>query len=319
VAGFANSVTYHPNGLINTIVRANGVTDRQTADPSGMARPAEIFAVRTSDSLGLWTTGSYKYDGSGNVWKTGSGLYLYDSLSRVVSGKVYPGAMGTGAPSTQAYGYDNYGNLTSTTTNGTLVNTPAATATNRLTAGTYDASGNLTAWSGNVYEYDAFDQMSRHVSSGEDWRYMYTADDERFWAFRVGGGGSVWTLRGLGGEALREYSAHLGWNNYRDNIYRGGTLLATVASAAAGGTTKHLHTDHLGTPRLITDGAGNPATAQFHAYYPYGEELAATYTSAYTERMRFTGHERDLVNLGGQGDDLDYMHARHYGVIPTVA
>jgi hypothetical protein len=85
---------------------------------------------------------TYQYDGSGNVWKTGSGLYLYDSLSRVVSGKVYPEAMGTGTPSTQTYGYDNYGNLTSTTTNGTLVNTPAATATNRLTAGTYDASGN---------------------------------------------------------------------------------------------------------------------------------------------------------------------------------
>lgn len=315
VTGFANSITYHPSGLLNTIVRANGVTDRQTGDAAGMARPAEISAVRTSDNFGLWTTGAYRYDGSGNVWKTGSGLYLYDSLSRVVSGKVYPGALGTGTPGTQAYGYDNYGNLTSLTTNGTLVNTPATTATNRLTAGTYDASGNLTAWSGNTYEYDAFDQMSRHVSSGEDWRYMYTAADERFWAFRAGGGGSVWTLRGPGGEALREYSAHLGWNNYRDNIYRGGTLLATVASPAAGGAVKHLHTDHLGTPRLITDGAGNPATAQFHAYYPYGEELAATYTSAYTERMRFTGHERDLVNLGGQGDDLDYMHARHYGVV----
>jgi RHS repeat-associated protein len=28
--------------------------------------------------------------------------------------------------------------------------------------------------------------------------------------------------------------------------------------------------------------------------------------------MKFTGHERDLGNLAGTGDDLDSMHARHY-------
>lgn len=54
VTGFANSITYHPSGLINSIVRANGTTDRQTADPNGMARPAEISSVRTSDTLGCW-------------------------------------------------------------------------------------------------------------------------------------------------------------------------------------------------------------------------------------------------------------------------
>ena len=32
--------------------------------------------------------------------------------------------------------------------------------------------------------------------------------------------------------------------------------------------------------------------------------------------MKFTGHQRDLANLGGDGDDLDYMHARHYN--PTL-
>ena len=116
-------------------------------------------------------------------------------------------------------------------------------------------------------------------------------------------------------QVLREYNAHLGWDKYRDSIYRGGTLLATVASPASGGAVSHQHTDHLGTPRLITDAAGNPATKQYHAYYPYGQELTATYTTAYADRQRFTGHERDLVNPAGQGDDLDYMHARHYSPV----
>lgn len=31
--------------------------------------------------------------------------------------------------------------------------------------------------------------------------------------------------------------------------------------------------------------------------------------------MKFTGHERDLANVAGDGDDLDYMHARHYSPI----
>jgi RHS repeat-associated protein len=43
-------------------------------------------------------------------------------------------------------------------------------------------------------------------------------------------------------------------------------------------------------------------------YYPFGEE--ATAFNQDTERMKFTGHERDLASLAGAGDDLDYMHAR---------
>lgn len=31
--------------------------------------------------------------------------------------------------------------------------------------------------------------------------------------------------------------------------------------------------------------------------------------------MKFTGHERDLASVAGAGDDLDYMHARHYGPV----
>jgi RHS repeat-associated protein len=47
----------------------------------------------------------------------------------------------------------------------------------------------------------------------------------------------------------------------------------------------------------------------YHAYYPFGEE--ATAFNQDTERMKFTGHERDLASPNGAGDDLDYMHARH--------
>lgn len=312
VSGFATSITYHPNGLLHKVSRSNGLSDYQDLDSSSLVRPAAISTLRDSDSLGLWNSGAYQYDGSGNVWTMGTAAYVYDSLNRVVSGTVYPGAFSTGTAHIQSYTYDNYGNVKDITTNGVLVSTQTATATNRLTGATYDRAGNMTGWSLNTYEYDAFNQIKRMVSGAEDWRYIYTADDERFWSARIGGSGSLWTLRDLEGKVLREYSAHLGWSSYRDYVYRGGTLLASADSSAMGGAVRHLHTDHLGTPRLVTDAMGNPATAKFHTYYPFGEEIAGTYASSYTDRMRFTGHERDLANITGQGDDLDYMHARHY-------
>jgi RHS repeat-associated protein len=47
----------------------------------------------------------------------------------------------------------------------------------------------------------------------------------------------------------------------------------------------------------------------YHVYYPYGEEATAFNQDG--ERLKFTGHERDLASAAGAGDDLDYMHARH--------
>ncbi|MCP4549695.1 MAG: RHS repeat-associated core domain-containing protein [bacterium] len=57
----------------------------------------------------------------------------------------------------------------------------------------------------------------------------------------------------------------------------------------------------------MTDGSGNQAA--YHVYYPFGEEATDPFQDQ--ERMKFTGHERDLGNPAGTGDDLDYMHARY--------
>ncbi len=49
--------------------------------------------------------------------------------------------------------------------------------------------------------------------------------------------------------------------------------------------------------------------ATYHDFYPFGDE--ATPLSG-SERMKFTGQERDLGNLTSIADDLDYLHARYY-------
>jgi RHS repeat-associated protein len=175
---------------------------------------------------------------------------------------------------------------------------------------TYDTAGNLTAWNGNQYTWDAFNQMSRYQSGGAEWIYVYDAEDERVWTYKTDNT-SRWTLRDLGNRVLREYANTGGtWSLDADHIYRDGLLLASETPAGV----RHYHLDHLGTPRLVTNAAG--AQTAYHAYFPFGEE--ATAFNQDTLRMKFTGHERDHANAGGPGDDLDYMHARFCSPVTGV-
>ena len=145
--------------------------------------------------------------------------------------------------------------------------------------------------------------MIQMTSGSENWGYVYTADDERLWMYNLAANTSRWTLRDLGGKVLREYLNNGTWSVGTDYIYRDGLLLAAETQTGQ----RHFHLDHLGTPRLITRGSGYPAA--YHVYYPFGEE--ATAFNQDSERMKLTGHERDLASLADPGDDLDYMHARH--------
>ena len=88
-------------------------------------------------------------------------------------------------------------------------------------------------------------------------------------------------------------------------------LTETATKAVATATVKVIDmpfnlvffkTDHLGTPRVITDQDGKVLST--HDYLAYGEEL--TDPEFTTNRMKFTGHERDPET------GLDYMLARYY-------
>jgi RHS repeat-associated protein len=204
---------------------------------------------------------------------------------------------------TQSFTYDAFGNLQSIA--GSVArNTPTSATTNRLTgAVAYDAAGNLTSWNGSLYEYDPFNLMWHYktATAGDEWVYLYTADDERVWSYKADNT-SLWTLREPGAKVLREYTTSPTWAVQSDYIYRNGLLLAAETSSGL----RHFHLDHLGTPRLVSDATG--LQRAYHVYYPYGEE--ATAFNQDTIREKFTGHERDLGNPAGSGDDLDYMHAR---------
>ena len=304
---YASSITYHVNGMVNQVVHQNSstvtVTDTTALDLNGMPRPASITAFRGATSL--WNTGAYSYDGAGNIKRIGPSYFTYDKVSRLTTSSVNV-SQGIAAPQfkDQSYTFDAFGNIQSITTNSTTVNTPTNSATNRLTVpSTYNAAGDLTLWQGNTYEYDALNMMRRYrTAAGLEWAYIYNVDDERVWTYKTGGTESRWYLRGFDSKVLREYTASSAWQIANDYIYRDGQLLASETPTGV----RHYHLDHLGTPRLITDSLGTKKA--FHAYYPFGQE--ATVVDQDAERMKFTGHERDLGDPASDADDLDYMHAR---------
>jgi RHS repeat-associated protein len=282
-----------------------------------------------------WTLGNYAYDGSGNIRKIGSDLFVYDGKNRVVRADA-------GAGFQQEYGYDGFGNLHTVLTDvpATLVRTTASLspyrtriavnpATNRaeypgtetnqpdtvdpLTqqsysmAAVYDSRGNATALQINkadTFEYDVLD-MARKASIAGAWRlYIYSASDERIGTIDLSGqnGAEVtsdWTFRDMGGQVLRRMSRSPSgaWTWKEDYIYRDGQLLAAQVPDAV--KVKHFHLDHLGTPRLITGNGGIELSR--HTYYAFGGETGASTAG----EKQFTGHERDSATL-------DYMHARYY-------
>ena len=261
--------------------------------------------------------GVYAYDGSGDIQSIGADQFRYDLAGRLTSGTV------NGSANKQTYTYDGFGNrvdATRTTTAATCIANTACemsapvtttTGTNHLasTRATYDDAGNVTTLDGTyTYTYDALN-MVKHTGTHD---YIYTADDERIAS--VASGVWTWTLRNPSQQVIREFTSMgtdgtQNWSWTRDHIWRGASLLAVEEKTPAGATvTRHFHLDHLGTPRLVTNGSGQ--RIGLHANYPFGTELLSSTTESPADNIKFTGHEWD--DLGGDIHALTYMHARYY-------
>jgi RHS repeat-associated protein len=175
----------------------------------------------------------------------------------------------------------------------------------------YDAAGNLTDIAGTPnthYVYDGTTMMTQATVGSDDRQFIYTADDERIAVKQ--GASCTWSVRDLNQKVLREFTSVETGSNFgmtsrawiKDYVWRDGLLLATTTSSG----TLHYHLDHLGTPRLITD--PNAVKVADHAYYSFGAEINILPHETTEERMKFTGHERDIA--AGDGHTLDYMHSR---------
>ncbi len=294
VTGYADPIGYHPNLMLSSMTHANGVIDVWDADPDEMRRPGRIQTTNLASGA-PFDTGTFAFDGAGNITAMGSDTFLYDPLSRLSSATVQGFV--------EENIYDAFGNRTAAKTLGLFRTSPTDPATNRL-LGTanrpidYDTAGNLTTWGTASYTYDPLHMLTRleDSDSGEDESYVYTADDERVAILETSGGTQTsgrWMLRDFNNQLIRSYTQGAfggALTPENDYIRRGTQLLAKETPTG----TFHAHLDHLGTPRLWTDSAG--AFSSRHDYLPFGEEILP---GMHTETLRFTGHERDEHQSGG--------------------
>ncbi len=293
---------------------ANGITWQQQMDPAtALPRPAAI-STRTSANIELWSTGTYSYDGAGNIRGIGPLSYQYDGLGRLVK-------EAQGATSRQLVSYDSFGNLTNLTTAGSSFPIPVSASTNRLLGPgtTYRADGSLsTITLGGepiVYTFDGLGKMKYLQTQGEARVFFYDASDDRLLAWDCPSGDCDaasrylrWTVRGLSGELLRAYGETRRDNRrwLEDFVYQNGRLLAAARRNDSGGEDRFAFAlDHLSSTRQIYDWSGN--LVESHSYYPFGQEVGAAGATDFVQK--FTGHERD-PNSFGMGQ-LDYMHARY--------
>lgn len=71
----------------------------------------------------------------------------------------------------------------------------------------------------------------------------------------------------------------------------------------------HIHTDHLGTTRRVTDSSNPAQVVEATTLFPFGGYTETPVEGS--EELLFTGHERDARSTNPDAA-LDYMHARYF-------
>ena len=269
-SNLATGVTYQPLGPVTGWTVGNGLARSYGYDSDG--RLTGISTGTASSVLQSLTYGFNAADemtAATNGFNTGlSQQYTYDALSRLTK-QTY------GSGGQQLREYDASDNLTHN--NGPWDEyTVVDPASNRVTSMGphsygYDARGNRSSYyfqydaSTATYTYDAFNrlgQYSRNVATtfgepngpnGESiyhpagtWSYLYDAQDQR--VGKSGPDGQTRYVYGAAGQLLAEYGPN-GWKSY---LWLGGQLVGVYSTSAGLG---FVHTDHLGRPELVTNGA----------------------------------------------------------------
>lgn len=229
------SATYNPAGGFQEVATTGYTKTRITTDVRN--RPATIDITQTNPFTGAITSyfgsGTYAYDGAGNIFAIGQNAYKYDATNRLAQAEVYA----EGGYYKQIFTYDDYGNITDryklqlvsgTTTETqemfrvtdetTELGDPAAQSNrNRILGHTvgvtealfsYDPRGNLTLGDNQSYDYDSRDRMvAAWLSAGnrEIARYSFDAGSGRVRKEDIGGSLLTYYVRDAQGQLMSEF------------------------------------------------------------------------------------------------------------------
>ncbi|MFN0140398.1 MAG: RHS repeat domain-containing protein [Pyrinomonadaceae bacterium] len=310
-----SNFSYTASGGISQMRLGNGRWE--TAKFNTRLQVTELGLGASSVDAGTWKVnydyGELNTDGSvdtskntGNIAKqtlSFNGLtnplvqaYRYDSLYRITEAKETANGQQNWI---QNWGYDRYGNRASFTQNiagnTTAVNPTVDVNTNRFTAGqgfVYDINGNL-------------------IRDAEGRQFTFNADNKQVQVKDVNN--SIIGTYYYDGEGKRVKKV----TNSETTIfvYSSGKLVAEYSTQlAVQPSTNYTTTDHLGSPRIITDALGQVKSRR--DFHPFGEDIfngvgnrtaALKYGSTQDDiRQKFTGYQKDSET------NLDYAEARMY-------
>lgn len=304
----ADNFVYTAAGAVSAMQLGNAKWEN--AQFNSRLQPTQLGLGTSATDQSLWKV-AYDYgttDNNGNVKQQTISVpsitpleqtYAYDSLNRIKSAVETQSSAQTWK---QTFTYDRYGNrnfdAANTTTLGSCstnqCNPTIDAANNRFTTNqgyTYDLSGNLLTDAQNrSFVYDAENkQKTVSDASGTIGTYSYDGDGKR--VKKVSASENTIFVYDASGKMIAEY------------------LLTTATPQTA--TTSYLTSDTLGSPRVITDTAGNVTSRR--DFMPFGEEISGlgnrTSANGYqvdSTRQKFTTYERDAET------DLDFAQARIY-------
>lgn len=256
-ATLLSNVHYNQFGLLSDTL-GNGLNENMGYSPRGI--PQSYSSMPYSFSLGLAANGSVT---SGNDSVNGNWTYSYDNFNRLAGSNKNAGAQ------TFSYVYDRYGNrLQQNAPQGGPAPQYLFDNNNRISGSgvTYDALGNvLTDGLGNTYTYDAESRLIKVVNSVGTYNYTYNAEGQRVKT------NAAEYLYDLSGRAITLFDPTSGVWNFGE-IYAGGRHLATYS----GSTTNFLHTDWLGTKRVMSNLSGT--NSQTCTSLPFGDAQSCTGT-----------------------------------------
>jgi RHS repeat-associated protein len=293
---------YFPSGALGKAKFGNGLTQtdmynnrlqpcRLNVNSSGTSLVACTGAVPGGNLLDLTYGFNAGTSDNGNVASmTGTGqqafsrTYTYDGLNRLATmadsntGQTCKGLSWT---------YDAWGNRTDqSVTAGACGAFHATVGTNNRLSGApyqYDAAGNMTHDASHSYTYDAENRLIS-VDGGSTATYVYDALGVR--ASRHTSSTTTDYIHDPAGHIIFDWvpTGNMVGFASTEYVYFNGALLAEYTNS----TTHFVHTDHLGSTRLLT--GVNQSIVQNLDYLPFGE-LNSTDSGITTHK--FTAKERD--------------------------
>jgi RHS repeat-associated protein len=312
----ANKPT-NPSGLFSQVQLGNGLTSRQTEDPS---HRGFVKTIQTLDAMGVTVQQlELHFDPNGNLDQRkddvvgSSETFMADWGDRLQSW----GWSAGGVTRNTTFVYDDIGNFRSRTVmedasedvtySYDQINNAGIHAITAINGAQYfyDGKGKQTAGPGRSVGYTAFALPSSVTTSAGATTFGYDAAQRRIFKRSANGDESI-TLDGL-------YERRTG--NSGNTINHIMTVPGLdgpafqIVWSEKGGTDRTLYLlgDHLGSVDTVSDAGGN---VEHLKYDPFGQRVQPTRLDLvasgdmFGERSGFTGHEHDddlgLINMRGR-------------------